>query len=159
MATKDYTGAVRGQLKALKRKREKGRTYYYCECKCGNKLWLRSDVFINATSCGCLRDKKIKKLGAKQMFVKHKENNLIGGTNVAVIINPPKSDNTSGYKGVSFDKERNMWIAQITFRKKHYFLGRRANKEDAIKLRKDAEEKLFGNFLEWYKKTKEEKHE
>lgn len=147
----DLIGERFGKLKALERKTENKRSYYYCECECGNKLWLRVDVLRKATSCGCIRDSKVKKLGAKQMFKKHKENNLINGTNIAIIsTDKPKINNTSGHKGISFDKDRNKWVAQIQFKSKHYFLGRYDRKDDAIRVRKEAEEKLFGEFLEWY---------
>ena len=52
--------------------------------------------------------------------------------------------------GVHWDKNRNLWKAEITFKSKRYNLGRYADKDLAIKARKKAEEELFGNFLEWY---------
>ena len=55
--------------------------------------------------------------------------------------------NTSGYKGVLWDSERKKWKAEIIFQKKKYFLGRYDKKEDAIKARKEAEEKLHKEFL------------
>lgn len=56
------------------------------------------------------------------------------------------SNNTSGYKGVTWDKKRNKWIAQIMVNYKHIYLGRYENIEDAIKSRKDAELKYFGEY-------------
>lgn len=50
----------------------------------------------------------------------------------------PKT-NTSGVKGVGWHKAANKWIAQITVNDQHIYLGLFANKEDAIKARKDAE--------------------
>ena len=43
-----------------------------------------------------------------------------------------------------------------TFKKKIYHLGRfeKDKKNDAIKIRKEAEKKLFGEFLEWYESIK-----
>lgn len=65
----------------------------------------------------------------------------------------PKS-NTSGYKGVSWDKNRKKWIAKIVFKGKDYYLGRYLQIEDAIKSRKEAEEHIFGEFLKWYNLNK-----
>lgn len=49
------------------------------------------------------------------------------------------SNNTSGCKGVHWDKSRNKWVARITVNKKNYQLGRFENFEDAVKVRKEAE--------------------
>lgn len=57
-----------------------------------------------------------------------------------------RSNNTSGCTGVSFDKRRNKWRARIKINKKEIGLGYYDEKEDAIKARKDAENKYFG---EW----------
>lgn len=56
-----------------------------------------------------------------------------------------KSNNTSGYKGVSWFKYNNKWCAYITNEKKRIFLGYYENKEDAIKVRKNAEILYFGD--------------
>ena len=56
------------------------------------------------------------------------------------------SANTSGVTGVYHDKKRNKWIASIMFNYKNIHLGRFDKFEDAVKARKDAEEKYFG---EW----------
>lgn len=57
-----------------------------------------------------------------------------------------RCDNTSGYTGVTWNKNRNKWYARITVNKEIIDLGSYVNKEDAIKARKIAEEKYFG---EW----------
>ena len=56
------------------------------------------------------------------------------------------STNTSGVTGVTFDKSRNKWCAQIVVNNKNIHLGRFNNFEDAVKARKEAEEKYFGEF-------------
>lgn len=57
-----------------------------------------------------------------------------------------RKDNTSGYTGVVLDKRTNKWIAQIIIDRKHIHLGVFKEKEDAIKARKEAEEKYYGEF-------------
>lgn len=52
-------------------------------------------------------------------------------------------NNTSGITGVVWDKERNMWMAQLHLNRKHIFLGRYNNKKNAIKARLKAEDKYF----------------
>ena len=58
--------------------------------------------------------------------------------------------NTSGVRGVYYSAKRNKWIAHIMFKKKCYYLGGYDRLEDAAKVRAEAEEKIFGNFLKWY---------
>lgn len=109
---------------------------------------MRSDSFLHADSCGCIRAEKAT---GKQLYTTHIEKNIKYGTNIACISNNiPNRLNTSGYKGVYWDNARSKWHAQIVFKGKAYNLGRYINKEDAIKARKEAEEKMFGKFLKWY---------
>jgi len=55
-------------------------------------------------------------------------------------------NNTSGDKGVYYRKDRNTWMAKIFVDDKKINLGSFKNKEDAIKIRKQAEEKYFREF-------------
>lgn len=54
--------------------------------------------------------------------------------------------NTSGATGVTWNKTNNKWIAQIFVNRKHLYLGSFTNFEDAVKARKQAEEKYFGEY-------------
>jgi len=54
--------------------------------------------------------------------------------------------NTSGILGVTFDKERNKWSAQIKVNGKNINLGRFINLADAAACREAAEQKYFGEF-------------
>lgn len=54
--------------------------------------------------------------------------------------------NTSGVTGVHFDKQRNQWIASITYNCKKIFIGRFKLKEDAIYARLVKEIELFKEF-------------
>lgn len=55
-------------------------------------------------------------------------------------------DNTSGYKGITWDKSRNKFLVQLNAKKIHYNLGRFSKLEDAIVAYKEASEKYHGNF-------------
>lgn len=55
-------------------------------------------------------------------------------------------NNTSGVTGVVWDKRGNKWIAVITYNYKQIYLGGFNNFEDAVKARKEAEEKYFGEY-------------
>lgn len=60
--------------------------------------------------------------------------------------NRMQSNNKSGTIGVTFDKSRNKWVAQLHKNGKHIFLGRFKNIEDAIIARLKGEKIYFGEF-------------
>ena len=55
-------------------------------------------------------------------------------------------NNTSGATGVVWNKRKKKWTARITIDRFQKHLGIFANKEDAIKSRREAEIKYFGDF-------------
>ena len=57
-----------------------------------------------------------------------------------------KSNNKSGVIGISWDKSRRKWCAQIMYNRKHIHLGRFKTKEEAIQARKQAEIEYFGEY-------------
>ena len=54
--------------------------------------------------------------------------------------------NTAGFTGVGFHIRKNKFVASITIYGKKIYLGDFDDIDDAIKARKDAEEKYFGEF-------------
>ena len=64
-----------------------------------------------------------------------------------------KSNNTSGKRGVCWDKSKNKWVARIGFKKKDFYLGSSKDFKTACRMRDEAEEHLYRDFLEWYSKT------
>lgn len=117
---------------------------WHCKCDCGNECDVHYDDLKNGKvkSCGCLKNENIQKLYA------------YGTAPCKLNGNKIRKTNTSGTTGVWFDKSRNRWCAEIMFKKTKYFLGRYKSKEEAINIRKIAEDKIFCEFLEWYEKTK-----
>lgn len=61
-------------------------------------------------------------------------------------------NNTSGVRGVTFDKASQKWKAQIVFKGRNYYLGRYINKENSIKPEKWRKKQMFGNFLNGFMK-------
>ena len=59
---------------------------------------------------------------------------------------PRDVSNTSGFKGVSFDRRRGNWIARIRKDARDYFLGRFATAEEAHEAYVAAARLLFGEF-------------
>lgn len=56
------------------------------------------------------------------------------------------SANTSGVSGVIYHETKEKWVATITVQYERINLGDFENKEDAIKVRKEAEEKYYGEY-------------
>lgn len=146
-AYKDITDKVFGELTAKypihDKKLGKDRSMvWHCECSCGKTIDVsyHSLVSKNATSCGCVRIDKLKAL-------------YTDGTAPYKLMSGPRSTNSSGVTGVSFDKVRGKWVAILYFKRKKYFLGRHQNFDDAVKARQDAERHIHGPFLEWYAKA------
>jgi len=57
-----------------------------------------------------------------------------------------QDNNTSGVTGVYWNKGRKKWEVQIGVNSKTIFLGHFTNFDDAVKARKEAENKYFGEF-------------
>lgn len=153
----DLTDKVFGTLKVLEKVSGKGvSALWKCECSnCGNIInVLQSNLTSGATtSCGCMhRQQSSEKV--KQYI------GIVDGTNVSVISsNKMRTNNTSGVKGVYYAKNINKWHARIMFQGQSYNLGYYIKKEDAIKARKEAEERIYGPFLEWYKTRHKERED
>lgn len=159
---KDLTGQRFGRLLAIKLDDEKssdGKNLWLCRCECGNNIKVRASCLLSGhtKSCGCYKRDLIAENGnrdMKQCLEFLKSNVMVEGTNLYTIgrkIN--NANNSSGYRGVCFDKDSGSWRAYIGFRKHQYKLGRYKDIEDAVSARKKAEEHLYGNFLNWYVET------
>jgi hypothetical protein len=55
-------------------------------------------------------------------------------------------NNTSGFKGVSFDRRRGLWMAKIYVERKYHFLGYFSSPKDAELAYNAAARKFFGEF-------------
>lgn len=96
---------------------------------------------------------KIHRVIFDEDFVDHKDrntfnnrkNNLRKANAKTNSYNRSKSkNNSSGFTGVKFNKHTQKWEAYITFNHKHIFLLSTTDKEQAIKIRLQAEYDLFG---------------
>lgn len=151
---KDLTGKKFGRLTVVKYLRTTNtKPIWLCKCDCGKEIEVAAESLYtgNTKSCGCLQ---------KESIIAQSSKNQIESTNVAIIKglygNNKSNITQSGVKGVGWDKTRNRWRAYIMFKRKSYHLGYFKNKEDAIEVRKEAEKRLFGEFLNWYKEYKGE---
>ncbi len=148
---KDYVGKTFGRLtvtgyagvgRDLGLSKNSSENYWYVRCRCGNEKMVGQSELENGDtrSCGCLHNEKL----IESM-------KLIDGTSITLLENANKlrSSNTSGKTGVSFSTRDQKWEAYITFKGKRYRLGEYRNKEDAVRIRIQAEQKRE-EFIDWY---------
>ena len=115
-----------------------GRTQYICQCDCGNTIALSCSHLIKRYSCGCLTREFLLDSNLK--------------TESFIHLGKKTARNTSGYPGVSWRNDRQKWDARIYFNGKTHHLGHFNNKEDAIRARKEAENKIYSEYSEYIEK-------
>lgn len=118
-----------------------GEVLWLCICDCGKSTYVKTSNLLKGitNSCGChWREQQKKSMG------------FVDGTSVVAITRKTGSNNTSGVKGVKWHKGQKKWTANIGFKGKRYWLGSFHTIDEATQVRKIAESKLFGEFLDWY---------
>jgi len=156
----DLTGQRYGKLVAIEKtgKKQNNSQVWICECDCGNKVEVSAGNLTSGktNSCGCLLDESRKKAIKKALDIR--QDQYVDGTDIYQLAQEPRTNNTSGVVGVTYDKSTKTWKAKIQFKQKKYYLGSSKDINVAIQLRKEAEEKLHGEFLEWHKNRKNKDH-
>lgn len=128
----------------------KSPTKLRCRClKCGTITEPDAVAVLRGSTKSCTTcNRRIREMTKDVM-----EASFVGGTNIVQIDGRRKrnKNNTTGYNGVSRlgDKYR----AYINFRRKQYNLGVYNDLPQAVKARKEAEERIYGDFLRWYADT------
>ena len=144
---KDFIGRRFHRLTVLEYAGKRaGMHRWKCRCDCGNETVVGQTLLQSGKtkSCGCLQE---------QIIIENLK--LSEGTSVTILEASKRKrlpSNASGYTGVYQNKKTGKWIAQITFKRKTYYLGSYEKLEDAIKARLRGEE-MHDDFLEWYYAT------
>ncbi|EOH94255.1 homing endonuclease associated repeat-containing protein [Enterococcus pallens] len=118
-------------------------TQWNCQCDCGN---IKENVLGTnlvkgyVKSCGCLNREN-------QQLRKY----WVDDTNLKVLNDKPTKLNTTGARGVSYQKKGKLYIATIGFRGKSIYLGSYKTFEEAAAARKAAEKEYYAPILEKYK--------
>ena len=115
-----------------------------CRCECGNITYKATDTLTNPELSMCnecvgkyARSKQREKAG------------YVDGTQLSRIKSDKLiSSNTSGCRGVYYDKRSGMWRARLKFKGKLMNFGSYKKFDDAVKARKDAEQQIYGEYLE-----------
>ena len=144
---KNFIGKRFGNLTVLAYAGKRaGMHRWRCLCDCGKETVVGQTLLQSGKtkSCGCLQ--------AASIMEKLK---LCEGTSVTVLEASKHRvlpTNTSGYTGVYRAAKTGKWQAQITFKRKTYYLGSYDRLEDAVAARKRGEE-MHDDFIQWYYTT------
>lgn len=146
----DLTGKVFGRLTVLgrsdKRNSRGARTtpMWECRCECGNITYKATDTLTNPEESMC---QSCQSLYAAENA--RKSAGFVGGTQISRIRNmEPTAANSSGCRGVYYEKKTNKYRARLKFKGKIMNFGTYSKFEDAVAARKAAEAEYFGTFLE-----------
>lgn len=143
----DLRGQRFGRLVAVEptEKRDaKKSVYWLCRCDCGNEREYTADrlMYGSYQSCGCLKQEN-----QKQIFQRL---HLVDGTCVEWLEKRKhRSDNNSGFRGVSQMKNGSYQVS-IGFKRKRFYLGVYRDFNAAVEARMKAEELLHNRFVDSY---------
>jgi len=146
----DLTGQRFGRLTVVERAgTTKGRqSLWKCKCDCGNEVTVLAYTLKSGrtTSCGCFqKETALKSIKKRNQFLRK------DGTIICLLTAKKSKNNTSGVKGVFWDKKNQKWRAIIGFQGKRIYLGLFSTLEAAAKARAVAEEQYFQPILDKYK--------
>ena len=149
---KDLTGQRFGRLTVVKlsdkRAPRGARTVplWECRCDCGSITYKATDTLKNADISMC------SECSAKYAAEKMRENaGFVNGTQLGKIrVRDEKSMNSSGIRGVYYDKSTGKWRARLKFQGKLMNFGTYTRFEEAVEARKKAEFVYYGEFLDQY---------
>ncbi len=148
---KDLTNKKFGKLTVIEKtnkRQDGGSIVWKCKCDCGNIVEISSKRLVNNInlSCGCYQKERqrysMNKLHQKQ---------LVENTNIDLISKRKSNSNSkTGVRGVCYITARKKYKAFLYLNKHYHVLGYFNNLDDAIKARKEAEEKYFKPILDKY---------
>ena len=147
-----------GRLEVISSAEKHG--YVTCRCDCGRIKDIRATSLTKqkcpTRSCGCIQKEFASSIASKTLSAnseKQVSNNRKYGTNFGSIKCEKPKNNTSGHKGVSWNRGHSKWQAYIHVHRTRISLGYFDDIEDAVKARIAAEEKYFDPLLEKVKEN------
>ena len=126
---KNLTNTETDNFKVIDRAYSKNqRVYWNCVCKhCGNHIELQSNQIERHSSCGCKQNRSTKERMAE---ISDPE---------SLKTNKPTAKNTTGVRGVYYNKRKKRYVAYINVDRKSKYLGSSVYLEEAAKIRREAE--------------------
>ena len=150
---KKLIGKTFGELTVLKRVNNEGNSRYLCKCSCGKEVVLVGAALLagQQKTCGHVHERGYEKFSEiKDLGTKDLESKRVEGTSLYAITTKKPINNSSGYKGVSYMKNKGKYRAYISLRGKQINLGLYDTAEEAYKARLAGEEKYYKPILEKY---------
>ena len=145
----DLAGKTFGQLTAIRStgKIAHNSAVWLWHCTCGNEIEAEAEyvMYGGRKSCGCAA----KRTQIEHCKMMHEADPVIAGTKLSKLHQTKATSNT-GVLGVTYHIRVKKYAARIQFQGKRYRLGYYEKLSDAAAARKAAEEKLHGDFIEWY---------
>lgn len=137
----DLTGKQFGELTVLEHDKEKSKgkkdTYWKCRCSCGKITSVARKHLLDGSIKSCGHTKRQNGLDHTDNFNGMRDRQNKYNTNLEVIRNQKmQPNNTSGVKGVHYNKARGRWVAEVSVGGKNIRRDFK-NKEDAIKYRQE----------------------
>lgn len=147
MKSVNMIGFKTGKLKVTERAGSRGgKALWKCQCECGGSCFHTTSELNTGKlqSCGCVQKETASELavsaGRKRTFE--------GGSCLNAYKSVRYKNNSSGVKGVSWYKKSGKWRAQIKYAGENYYLGLYDKLEEAVEVRKEAENFIKENFNE-----------
>ena len=143
-------------------KTDKNGRYWNVLCDCGKRKVLYTSILKKSKSCGCMTAQRMREKSStyqtrekqQQNALKANKKTIRDGINFGILNGRDFKNNTSGYKGVFWD--RNTWRACVGYKKKLYYLLRDKNINNCIAVRNEAVKAINeGRFEEFYKSIKQ----
>lgn len=139
----DLAGRKFGMLTAIEPSDErKGRSVVWrCRCDCGREIEASAYMLTSGqrVSCGCKREAEIAEMG---------RNLVVDGTRPCMFNNKPRSDSSTGIRGVQYDKRSGLYYATLKFQGRRHWLGSYRSIQDAANARREAEETIVDPWME-----------
>lgn len=145
----DRTGQRFGSLVVIGRSEKRGKRgkrtvpLWECRCDCGETVYRAMDSLTTRKNCSCEKCMEQSKTTEMRKYA-----GFVGGTQISKITDMKLSSaNTSGVRGVYFEKKTSLWRARLRFRGKMFDFGSYRHLEDAAKARACGEEEIYQAFL------------
>lgn len=142
----NLSGKKIGRLTVLyptEKRDKKGSVFWHCRCDCGKELDVSGDGLVhgNYRSCGCLKTEIQKNINSRL--------HRLDDTCVEWLEKrKTRSDNTSGFRGVS--KCKGKFRACIGFKRHRFYIGIYNTFEEAVQARLEAERLIHDGFVRAY---------
>lgn len=153
----DLTGRKFGRLTVLyatDQRDKRGSVLWRCRCDCGNELDVTENNLVHGRyqSCGCLRRENWEEIPNRL--------HRVDGTCIEWLERRKyRSDNTSGFRGVS-QLKNGKYRVSIGFKRQRFYVGTFEDYHEAVSARLAVEDQIHNGFLRayhrWQKKADED---